>query len=99
MEHGRGAWRWWRRNAALAWRKRLSRRAEFLYREPLLEGVRGGDADAVYYAAPLDLLCHLVGKHDGAVASAAFGLVKRNIGVTHQFVGGNAVVRRDGDAD
>jgi hypothetical protein len=34
----------------------MSRDAEFLYREPVLDGVRGGDADAVYYAAPLDLL-------------------------------------------
>ena len=56
IEQGRGAWRWWRRNASLAWRKRRSRRAEFLYREPILDGVQGGDADAVYYAAPLDLL-------------------------------------------
>jgi len=56
VERGRGAWRWWRRNAGLAWHKRLSRRAEFLYRQPVLEGVEGGDADAVYYAAPLDLL-------------------------------------------
>jgi SAM-dependent methyltransferase len=56
VERGRGAWRWWRRNAGLAWRKRLSRRPEFLYREPILDDVRGGDADAVYYAAPLDLM-------------------------------------------
>ncbi|RPI55070.1 MAG: class I SAM-dependent methyltransferase [Acidobacteria bacterium] len=56
VERGSGAWRWWRRNAALAWRKRMSRRAEFLYREPILDAVQGGDADAVYYAAPLDLL-------------------------------------------
>jgi SAM-dependent methyltransferase len=53
---GRGAWRWFRRNAALAWRKRLSRQAEFLYREPILHAAAGGDADAVYYAAPVDLL-------------------------------------------
>jgi SAM-dependent methyltransferase len=53
---GQGAWRWWRRNAALAWRKRFSRDAEFLYREPILHAAAGGDADAVYYAAPLDLI-------------------------------------------
>lgn len=53
---GRGAWRWFRRNAALAWRKRLSSTAEFLYREPILHVAAGGDADAVYYAAPIDLL-------------------------------------------
>jgi SAM-dependent methyltransferase len=56
VESGRGAWRWWRRNVALAWRKRVSGRAEFLYRQPILDSVRGGDADAVYYSAPLDLL-------------------------------------------
>jgi SAM-dependent methyltransferase len=56
IERGRGAWRWWRRNATLAWRKRLSADAEFLYREPILDGTAGGDADAVYYAAPIDLM-------------------------------------------
>jgi hypothetical protein len=34
----------------------MSRDPEFLYRQPVLEGVRGGDADAVYYAAPVDIL-------------------------------------------
>ena len=53
---GRGAWRWLKRNAALAWRKRFSKHAEFLYREPILHVAAGGDADAVYYAAPIDLL-------------------------------------------
>ena len=53
---GAGAWRWWKRNAALAWRKRVSSRAQFLYREPILHAAAGGDADAVYYAAPIDLL-------------------------------------------
>ena len=52
VEHGRGACRWWRRNAGLAWHKRLSRGAEFLYRQPILDAAQGGDADAVYYAAP-----------------------------------------------
>ncbi len=56
VDRGRGAWRWWRRNASLALRKRLSRRTEFLYREPILNEALGGDADAVYYAAPIDLL-------------------------------------------
>jgi SAM-dependent methyltransferase len=54
--HGRGAWRWFARNAGLAWRKRCSNNAEFLYREPILHVAAGGDADAVYYAAPIDLL-------------------------------------------
>jgi len=53
---GRGAWRWFARNADLAWRKRRSNNAEFLYREPILHVAAGGDADAVYYAAPIDLL-------------------------------------------
>jgi SAM-dependent methyltransferase len=53
---GHGAWRWWKRNAGLAWRKRFSRDAGFLYREPILHTAAGGDADAVYYAAPIDLV-------------------------------------------
>ena len=53
---GRGAWRWWKRNAALAWRKRFASNEEFLYREPILHAAAGGDADAVYYAAPIDLM-------------------------------------------
>ena len=56
VECGRGAWQWWQRNAWLTWRKRLARHAEFLYRQPVLSAVHGGDADAVYYAAPIDLL-------------------------------------------
>ena len=56
VERGRGAWRWWKRNAALAWRKRFSNNEEFLYREPILHASAGGDADAVYYAAPIDLM-------------------------------------------
>lgn len=56
VAHGRGAWRWWKRNAALTWRKRFSNSEEFLYREPILHVAAGGDADAVYYAAPIDLL-------------------------------------------
>jgi SAM-dependent methyltransferase len=56
VERGRGAGRWWRRNARLAWKKRLSARPQFLYRRPALGAAAGGDADAVYYAAPVDLL-------------------------------------------
>jgi ubiquinone/menaquinone biosynthesis C-methylase UbiE len=56
IERGRGASRWWLRNVTLAWRKRISRRPEFLYRTPVLNAVAGGDADAVYYAAPIDVL-------------------------------------------
>jgi SAM-dependent methyltransferase len=56
IERGRGAWRWWKRNAMLAWRKRFASSEEFLYREPILHAAAGGDADAVYYAAPIDLM-------------------------------------------
>jgi SAM-dependent methyltransferase len=56
VERGRGAWRWFSRNVGLAWRKRVAARPEFLYREPILQAAVGGDADAVYYAAPIDLL-------------------------------------------
>ena len=31
----------------------------FLYRKPVLDGVTGGDGDAVYYCSPLDLMHHL----------------------------------------
>ena len=56
VDRGRGAWPWWKRNAGLAWRKRRSSEAEFLYRQPILHASAGGDADAVYYAAPIDLM-------------------------------------------
>ena len=56
VERGRGAWRWLKRNAIVAWRKRWSSSEEFLYREPILYASAGGDADAVYYAAPIDLI-------------------------------------------
>ena len=56
VDGGRGTWRWFKRNARLAWQKRFSKEAEFLYREPVLHAAAGGDADAVYYAAPIDLL-------------------------------------------
>jgi SAM-dependent methyltransferase len=56
VERGRGAWRWWKRNAALAWQKRFTNDSAFLYREPILHTAAGGDADAVYYAAPIDLI-------------------------------------------
>lgn len=69
--HGRGAWRWWKRNAGLAWRKRLSRGATFLYREPILHAAAGGDADAVYYAAPVDLLRFFRARGCKLVASSA----------------------------
>ena len=68
---GRGAWRWFRRNAGLAWRKRVSPRAEFLYREPILHRTAGGDADAVYYAAPLDLLRFFRDRRAALVTSSA----------------------------
>ena len=71
VERGRGAWRWFKRNAALAWRKRWSSRAEFLYREPILYASAGGDADAVYYAAPIDLMRFFRRRHATLVTSSA----------------------------
>ena len=71
VERGRGAWRWWKRNAGLAWRKRRSRDVEFLYREPILHATAGGDADAVYYAAPIDLLRFFERRGAALVATSA----------------------------
>ena len=71
VEGGHGAWRWFKRNAGLAWRKRLSRRAEFLYRDPILHAAAGGDADAVYYAAPIDLVRFFVQRRAMLVTSSA----------------------------
>ena len=87
VEHGRGAWRWWRRNAGLAWRKRLGRGTEFLYREPILDAAQGGDADAVYYAAPLDLLRFFQSRGARLVTSSArvrLGLLGRVLPVELQ---------------
>jgi SAM-dependent methyltransferase len=67
---GAGAWRWWKRNAGLAWRKRWSNDAEFLYREPILHASAGGDADAVYYAAPIDLL-RFFGRRGAALVTSS----------------------------
>jgi SAM-dependent methyltransferase len=71
VERGRGAWRWFKRNAGLAWRKRFSQGVEFLYREPILHATAGGDADAVYYAAPIDLLRFFRSRHATLVTSSA----------------------------
>ena len=71
IERGRGAWRWFSRNAGLAWRKRRSSQAEFLYREPILHAAAGGDADAVYYAAPVDLLRFFKSRRASLVTSSA----------------------------
>ena len=71
IERGRGAWRWFARNAGLAWRKRFSSHAEFLYREPILHAAAGGDADAVYYAAPIDLLRFFRGRRAVLATSSA----------------------------
>ncbi len=40
VERGRGAWRWFRRNAGLAWRNAFHLAPEFLYREPILHADR-----------------------------------------------------------
>ena len=54
-----GALRWWAHNLRLTVTKRCSATPAFLYREPLLDGVSGGDGDAVYYSCPLDMIRHL----------------------------------------
>ena len=87
VQHGRGAWRWWRRNAALAWRKRMSRGVEFLYRQPILDAGQGGDADAVYYAAPIDLLRFFRSRGAELVTTSAevrFGVIGRFLPVEIQ---------------
>jgi len=71
VERGRGAWRWFKRNAGLAWRKRFSSGAEFLYRQPILHATAGGDADAVYYAAPIDLLRFFTKRRAALVTDSA----------------------------
>ena len=70
VDSGRGTWRWFKRNARLAWQKRFSMEADFLYREPVLHAAAGGDADAVYYAAPIDLL-RFFHRHAVLVTSSA----------------------------
>jgi SAM-dependent methyltransferase len=87
VEAGRGAWRWWRRNALVALRKRLSTRQEFLYRQPILDAAQGGDADAVYYAAPIDLLRFFRRRGARLVATSAgvrFGPIGRLLPVELQ---------------
>jgi SAM-dependent methyltransferase len=87
VERGRGAWRWWRRNAALTWQKRRSPHAQFLYRQPVLDAAAGGDADAVYYAAPLDLLRFFRSRHLELVKTSAevrFGSIGRFLPVELQ---------------
>lgn len=49
----------WARNVRLTVTKRCSATNAFLYREPLLDGVSGGDGDAVYDSCPLDTIRHL----------------------------------------
>lgn len=87
VDRGRGALRWWKRNVALALKKRRSRDAVFLYREPVLDESAGGDADAVYYAAPLDLVRFFDSKGAPLVATSAdarFGRFGRFIPVELQ---------------
>ena len=55
----RGALHWWARNLRMSMAKRMTTSDTFLYREPVLEGVTGGDGDVVYYRCPLDLIRHL----------------------------------------
>jgi ubiquinone/menaquinone biosynthesis C-methylase UbiE len=50
------ALKWWWHNLTLSIKKRLSSKADFIYRKPDLEkAVEGGDSDSSYYACPIDL--------------------------------------------
>jgi len=54
---------WLKQNLWLSWKKKLSPRPEFIYRDPDLSGREiGGDADSVYLANPLDLARYLQGR-------------------------------------
>ena len=60
---------------------------EFLYRQPILTSLLGGDADAVYYAAPLDLLRFFRGCGADLVATSTevrFGALGRFVPVEMQ---------------
>ncbi|MDX9753751.1 MAG: class I SAM-dependent methyltransferase [bacterium] len=57
------AWRWLRRNLWLSWKKKLSLKPNFLYREPdLSERHIGGDSDSVFLANPMDIAKYLYHK-------------------------------------
>ena len=99
VERGRGVLRWLKRNAGLAWRKRFNRTEEFLYREPILHASAGGDADAVYYAAPIDLMRFFRRRHAQLVTSSAhqrLGWVGRFVPV--EFQGSTVMAWRVTDA-
>jgi ubiquinone/menaquinone biosynthesis C-methylase UbiE len=54
------AFRWFAENFWLSWKKKLSLRPHFLYREPDLTEERiGGDADSVFLANPMDIARYL----------------------------------------
>ena len=67
--------------------------------EPELFGFERGAQIYFDRAALLDLLGHFGGEQHGAVAALVLGLVERDVGVAHQLIGGDAVVRRHGKAD
>ncbi|HOL93747.1 MAG TPA: class I SAM-dependent methyltransferase [bacterium] len=57
------AFGWLKKNLWLSWKKKLSPRPGFLYREPdLSEREIGGDSDSVYLANPIDLARYLHGR-------------------------------------
>jgi SAM-dependent methyltransferase len=99
VERGRGVSRWLKRNVGLAWRKRLNRTEEFLYRQPILHLSAGGDADAVYYAAPIDLMRFFRRRRAVLVTSSArqrLGWVGRFLPV--EFQGSTVMAWRVTDA-
>ena len=48
--------RWGYKNLLISIQKRISRKVNFIYREPnLKKAVAGGDSDSVYYSSPIDI--------------------------------------------
>ncbi len=50
------ALRWGYKNLIISIKKRISRKVNFIYREPdLKKAIAGGDSDSVYYSSPIDI--------------------------------------------
>lgn len=48
--------KWGYKNLIISIKKRISRKIDFIYREPdLKKAIAGGDSDSVYYASPIDI--------------------------------------------
>ncbi len=50
------ALKWGYKNLIISIKKRISRKVDFIYREPdIKKAIAGGDSDSVYYASPIDI--------------------------------------------